>query len=114
MRLYGREAEIQRIDALLESARAGRSGTLVIRGEPGIGKTELLRYAIEHADGMTILRTQALEVEAELAFSGLADILRPVLHRLEAIPQPQAAALASAFGLVPEPQVIASSYVSPR
>ena len=99
MRLYGREAEIQRIDALLESARAGRSGTLVIRGEPGIGKTELIRYAIEHADGMTILRTQALEVEAELAFSGLADILRPVLDRLEAIPQPQAAALASAFGL---------------
>ena len=101
MRLAGREQETRRIDSLLEAGRAGKSGALMLRGEPGIGKTVLLRYATEQAQDMTVLRTQGLEVESDLAFCALADIFRPVVDRLDAIPEPQAAALAGALGLGP-------------
>jgi DNA-binding CsgD family transcriptional regulator len=73
----------------------------MLRGEPGVGKTALLRYASHRAQDMTVLQAQGLEVEAHLAFSGLADLFRPVVDRLDAIPQPQSAALAGALGLGP-------------
>jgi len=99
MRLYGREAETGRIDSLLDAARAGRSAVLVVRGEPGIGKTALLRYAARRAQETTVLSARGLEIDQRLAFSGLADLFLPVLGRLEAIPRPQSAALAGALGL---------------
>ena len=43
--LRGRTAEQAVIGQLIAAARAGRSGALVLRGEPGIGKTALLDYA---------------------------------------------------------------------
>src|SRR6185437_4111834 len=98
-RLYGREAETGRIDSLLDTARAGRSAVLVVRGEPGIGKTALLRYAARRAQETTVLSARGLEIDQPLAFSGLADLFLPVLGRLEAIPGPQSAALAGALGL---------------
>ena len=101
MRLYGREAETARLDALLASAQRGRSDVLMLRGEPGIGKTALLRYAKERASGMALLEARGLEGEAQLAFSGLADLFRPALGQLESIPPVQAAALAGALGLAP-------------
>ena len=101
MRLYGREAETRRIDSLIESARVGRSGALVLRGPRGIGKTDLLRDAIDRARGMTILFARGLEAETQLAFSALADVLRPILGLLDEIPDPQAIALAGALGLGP-------------
>lgn len=101
MRLAGREHETRRIDSLLETGRAGKSEALMVRGEPGIGKTTLLRYATEHAHDMIVLQAQGLEVESELAFCALADVFRPVIERLDAIPEPQAAALAGALGLGP-------------
>jgi DNA-binding CsgD family transcriptional regulator/tetratricopeptide (TPR) repeat protein len=73
----------------------------VLLGEPGVGKTALLRYAEEQAEGMTVLQARGLEEEAELAFSGLADLFRPLVDQLETIPPPQAAALAGALGLGP-------------
>src|SRR5580765_5601319 len=99
MRLYGREAETGRIVSLLDAARAGRSAVLVVRGEPGIGKTALLRYAARRAQEATVLSARGLETDQRLAFSGLADLFLPVLGRLEAIPRPQSAALAGALGL---------------
>ena len=101
MRLYGREAETARLDALLASAQRGRSDVLMLRGEPGIGKTALLRYAKERASGMALLEARGLEGEAQLAFSGLADLFRPALGQLESIPPVQATALAGALGLAP-------------
>jgi hypothetical protein len=86
--LRGRGAEQVRIDALLEAARAGTSGALVIRGEPGIGKTALLAYAAERAHGMWVLRGAGIESEAELPFAGLHLLLRSELGRLGALPAP--------------------------
>ena len=99
MELHGREAERQVIDALLSRAREGRSGALVVRGGTGIGKTALLDHAARAASGMLVLRTAGVETEAELAFAGLHLLLRPALSRVEALPGPQAEALAGALGL---------------
>jgi DNA-binding CsgD family transcriptional regulator/tetratricopeptide (TPR) repeat protein len=101
MRLKGRESERARIDLLLSAARAGRSGTLPLRGEPGVGKTALVEYALESARGMTVLRAHGLESEAQLAFSGLAELLAPVLDRLKKVALAQSAALRGALGLGP-------------
>ena len=74
----GRAREIARVDGLLGAARAGNGGTLVIRGEPGIGKTRLLEHAAEQAVGMTVLDARGVESDAELAFAGLFDLFRPL------------------------------------
>ena len=76
--LPGRAREIARVNGLLGAARAGHGGTLVIRGEPGIGKTRLLEHAAEQATGMTVLEARGVESDAELAFAGLFDLLRPL------------------------------------
>jgi DNA-binding CsgD family transcriptional regulator len=100
--LIGRGEEIAAVDRLLERARSSCSGVLVVRGEAGIGKSALLEHARATADGMTVLRGVGIESESELAFAALHQILRPVLDRIERLPEPQAAALRSAFALSSE------------
>jgi DNA-binding CsgD family transcriptional regulator len=97
--LYGRDAERQVLGALLEGARASRSGVLVLRGEPGVGKSALLAELVAQADGMRVLRATGVETESELAFAGVHQIVWPLLERLDQIPGPQAAALKGALGL---------------
>ena len=99
--LLGRESECARLDELLERARLGRSGALVILGEAGIGKTALLDHAADQAEGMTVVRTRGIESEAELEFSALLDACRPLLGYLGELPEPHAEALRSALDLGP-------------
>ncbi len=99
--LLGREEERLALDRLLAEARDGRSGVLALVGEAGIGKTTLVDYAAERADGMRVLRARGVESEAEVPFAGLAELLRPALAALFRIPPPQAAALAGALALGP-------------
>lgn len=99
MVLWGRTEEQRVIDRLLDEARNGRSGTLILTGEPGIGKSALLAYSAVHAVGMHILRSSGAETEAEFPFSGLHMLLCPVLDRISALPAPQAAALRRAFAI---------------
>jgi len=60
--LVGRRPECDRIDLFLAEARAGKSGTLVLLGEPGIGKSALLQYAQERAGQMQVLRATGVAV----------------------------------------------------
>ncbi|AGL18407.1 LuxR family transcriptional regulator [Actinoplanes sp. N902-109] len=99
--MLGRTAERASIDALLRGARAGRSDALILTGEPGIGKTTLVKYAIEQATGMRVLKARGYEAESEIPFAGLADLVRPVLAGLDGLPGPQATALRSALALGP-------------
>ena len=99
--MIGREPELARIDLLLARAREGRGGALVVRGEPGIGKTTLLAYSQEQAAEMRVLHARGVEAEAELAFSGLHELMRPLLGLLAEIPETQAAALRGALALGP-------------
>jgi DNA-binding CsgD family transcriptional regulator len=98
---FGRREERASLDALVAGARAGHSQVLVVRGEPGIGKTALLDYLEENAAGCHVSRSTGAEVEMELAYAGLHQLCGPFLDRLDRLPEPQRDALGTAFGLVP-------------
>jgi DNA-binding CsgD family transcriptional regulator len=89
------------VDRALESARRGRSSVLVLRGEAGMGKTSLLRYAIDRAEAMEVVRATGVESEAELEFSGLLELCRPLLAHVAELPELQASALLGALGFEP-------------
>jgi DNA-binding CsgD family transcriptional regulator len=101
--LVGRVRECAMIDHALRRAATGESSALVVRGEPGIGKTALLSYAAQRAADGLVLRTAGLEAESDLAFAGLHALLRPVMDKLGELPDAQAAALAGALGLADAP-----------
>ena len=96
--LWGRASESDRLDAVFADAAAGRGGVLVVRGEPGVGKSALLSDASSRASGARVLWTQGIESESPLAFAALHRLLRPVLPYLDRLPAPQARALRGAFG----------------
>jgi DNA-binding CsgD family transcriptional regulator len=99
--LVGRHAECARLESLIDATRSGSGGALVLRGVPGAGKSALLDFAAERAEGFTVLRGGGTPGEAEVAFAGLLDVLRPVVDRVAELPRPQRAALGGALGLVP-------------
>ena len=97
--LLDRHFEREELDRALATAREGSSAVLVLRGEPGVGKTALLDYAVDAAGGLAVVRLVGIESERELGFASLHQLLRPFLERLDALPGPQYRALATAFGL---------------
>ena len=97
--LLGRLPERAALGQLLDGARAGRSGVLVVRGEAGVGKTALLDWAIGSAAGLRVARVAGVESEMELAFAALQQLCAPMLDKLAGLPGPQRDALSVAFGL---------------
>src|SRR5271163_1533823 len=98
-RLRGRGAECEALAMLLEAARSGESGALVLRGEAGIGKTALIEKLVAEADGCRVLRTAGAESEQELAFAALQQLCGPVIAGRDSLPVPQQNALGVAFGI---------------
>ena len=103
--LLGREREREEIERVLGSVRNGLSGALVLRGEPGIGKTALLEYAVGLAKDMRVLRLVGIESEMELGYAALHQLLLPLLGEIEVLPVRQRRALGTAFGLEGEAAV---------
>ena len=99
--LRGRDAELELLRGLLARARDGESGVLVLRGEPGIGKTALLAAAVKLAGELLVLRARGVQSESEIAFAGLQELFAQVLGRLDCLPERQRAVLASALALGP-------------
>jgi DNA-binding CsgD family transcriptional regulator len=100
--LLGRNSELGLIDQLVDEIRAGMGRALVLQGEPGIGKSALLDHAAARAGrGTRVLRVAGFEGEAEMPYSALHLLFRPVIDRIDVLPQPQAAALRGAFGMGP-------------
>src|SRR5918996_3073170 len=97
--LHGRSTEVGRLVELLEAARAGQSGALVLRGEAGIGKTALLNHVGSRGDGARVLHAEGVEAEMELPFAALHQLCAPLLAALDGLPAPQRGALETAFGL---------------
>jgi DNA-binding CsgD family transcriptional regulator/tetratricopeptide (TPR) repeat protein len=108
--LLGRQRERKVLDALLTAARGGEGGVLVVHGEPGVGKTALLEWAVETGPEFRVIRTSGVEGEMELPFAALQQLCAPILELRERLPQPQRDALAVAFGLgagqVPNPFLV--------
>ena len=98
--LVDRVAEAGALDRMLAAVHDGLSGVLVLRGEPGIGKTALLDWAAEQATDMQVARTVGIESEMDLGFAGLHQLLIPFLGGLDRLPGPQRDALRAVFGLV--------------
>src|SRR5271169_752400 len=99
--LLDRLPERAALSQLLDAARAGRSGVLVMRGEPGVGKTALLDWAIGSAAGLRVARVAGIESEMELAYAALQQLCAPMLGGLDRLPDPQRQALGVVFGLRP-------------
>src|ERR1700733_14429704 len=97
--LVGRSAEYATLDRLLAETRDGASRSLVVRGDPGIGKSALLDYAAAAAAGSRVIRVTGVESEMEFAFAALQQACTPLLKHLDQLPTPQADALRVAFGL---------------
>lgn len=101
--LVGRSADCGALDDLVDTIRRGLSRSLVIVGEPGIGKTRLLRYAAQAADGVRTVSIAGVESELRLGFAALHRMLVPFLDRIGRLAAPQRDALGSAFGLAAGP-----------
>jgi hypothetical protein len=96
--LLGRQTETEVLDRLLGAVRDGQSRVLVLRGEPGVGKTALLEYAVSAAKGYQIARVLGIESEMELPYAALQQLCRPLLDNIKCLPPPQRTALRVAFG----------------
>jgi DNA-binding CsgD family transcriptional regulator len=99
--LTDRDSERAALDRLIEAVQAGQSQALVLRGDPGVGKTVLLDYLAGQAShaGCQVARAVGVQSEMELAFSGLHQLCAPMLRRAEGLPAPQREALYVALGL---------------
>ncbi|MFI6159064.1 AAA family ATPase [Micromonospora haikouensis] len=97
--LVGRDVELKVLDELIQCARSGRGGALVVRGEAGIGKSTLLARASAAASGVRVVQASGVQFERELPFGALHQLCVPVLDHLADLPSRHADALRVAFGL---------------
>jgi DNA-binding CsgD family transcriptional regulator len=84
---------------LVAAVRAGESQALVLKGEPGVGKTALVDYLEDHASGCRVARTAGVQSEMQFPFAGVHQLCAPMLDQLERIPDPQRDALWTVFGI---------------
>jgi DNA-binding CsgD family transcriptional regulator len=99
MQLLGRQGECGELDQLLTDVNAGRSRVLVLRGDAGAGKTALLTYLEQGAEGSRVARAVGVESEMELAYSGLHQLCQPLIDAAERLPSAQRNALERVFGM---------------
>jgi DNA-binding CsgD family transcriptional regulator len=97
--LVGRSTELDRLVTVLDGARQGTSGVVVLHGEAGIGKSALLGALEAAATDFRVLWVIGVQAEAGLGFAGLHRLLAPLASRVEGLPAPQRQALETAFGL---------------
>ena len=101
--LTDRLSERDALDGLIEAVQGGEGRALVLRGDPGVGKTVLLDYLAGRARGCRVARAVGVQSEMELAFAGLHQLCAPMLSRAGRLPVPQRDALRTAFGLAAGP-----------
>jgi DNA-binding CsgD family transcriptional regulator/tetratricopeptide (TPR) repeat protein len=101
--MTGRLSERGVLDRFVAGVRTGEGRALVLRGEPGVGKTVLLDYLAGRASGCRVVRAVGVQSEMELAFAGLHQLCAPMLDHAESLPVPQRAALRTALGLAAGP-----------
>ncbi|OBH59289.1 LuxR family transcriptional regulator [Mycobacterium mantenii] len=96
--LRGRADECETLRGLISTVQSGTCQVLVLRGEPGVGKTALLGYASELASGFRCIQVAGVESDMELAFAGLQQLCAPLMDHFDQLPVPQREALNVAFG----------------
>lgn len=101
--LTGRGDECAMLDGLVDAICAGESVTLLVHGEPGVGKTALLEYLASNTSNCRVTRAAGVEMEMELAFATLHQLCLPMTHQLTNLPPPQQDALETALGMIAGP-----------
>ncbi|GAA3108230.1 LuxR family transcriptional regulator [Pseudonocardia yunnanensis] len=98
--LVGRDEDLEQVCSFLKSAAAGGAALLLV-GEPGVGKSVLVDVAVAEASerGMLVLRAGGAEFEADVSFSGLNQVLIPLLGEFGRLPEAHRAALSVALGM---------------
>ena len=102
--LMDRLSERGVLDRFVAEVRAGHGQSLVVRGDPGVGKTVLLDYLAGRASGCLVARAAGVQSEMELAFAGLHQLCAPMLELADSLPVPQRNALRTALGLSAGPE----------
>src|SRR4051794_2270221 len=101
--LVGRASQCAQIDALLARLSHGCGGSIVVSGEPGLGKTALLDYAADAASASAlaplVVWARGWESESELPFAALGDVVRPLSDALDELPESQRSSLRVALGV---------------
>ena len=97
-RLLGRNRERTVLDRLVHDARNGHGAVLVLHGDPGVGKSALIEYAVDAASGFRVARTVGVDGEREFAFAALQRLCAPMLDLVKQLPDPQRDAVDVAFG----------------
>lgn len=116
--LYGRHEHLVQLHHALDSAQHGQGRSVLIEGDPGIGKSALLAGAIEHVKerGWLVLSATGLRGRRGVGFSALHELLRPVLDHVEELPDRQRRALETVFGMFdgppPEPLILQIAVLS--
>lgn len=101
-RLLGRDHELALLEGVVNGAREGNGGVLALTGEPGLGKSALLRRAEQTASGCVVVRTVGIERESAIPYAALETIVRPLLGSVSGLPPRQAGALRAALGTAEE------------
>jgi DNA-binding NarL/FixJ family response regulator len=108
--LLGRKREKEMLDRLEDAALGRRGGVLVVHGEPGVGKTALLEYAVEAGRAFRVVRTRGVEGEMELPYAALHQLCSSNFELIAHLPHPQLNALSVALGLTagqaPDPLLV--------
>ncbi|HEX5615738.1 MAG TPA: AAA family ATPase [Acidimicrobiia bacterium] len=114
--LVGRARERAAIGALLEGARDGTSGAVVVAGGIGVGKSSLLRDAIDAASDFRVLRVAGVESEMAFGFAGVHQLVLPFARLVDALAGPQRAALQTVLGTAhgdpPDPYLVGLAVLS--
>ena len=97
--MHGRQRERAVLERLLDTARDGHGAVLVVHGDPGVGKTALLEYAVDAGQDFRVVRTAGVEGEMQLDYAALQQLCSPILDLIERLPALQRDALGVAFGL---------------
>jgi DNA-binding CsgD family transcriptional regulator len=97
--LVGRKQELAKLEELLATVRGGASASLLMLGEPGVGKSALLDQLASSASGFQVARAGGVEGEIDLPYAGLQQLCRSMLDSIGVLPEPQGDALRVAFGL---------------
>jgi DNA-binding CsgD family transcriptional regulator len=101
--LTDRRGECAVLDLFVDRVRSGEGRALVVRGEPGVGKTALLDYLVRRASGCRVARVSGVQSEMELAFAGVHQLCTPMLDHAQSLPVPQREALRTALGVAAGP-----------
>jgi DNA-binding CsgD family transcriptional regulator len=111
--IIGRANELDLLRDLLNRVHDGQGGALVVRGEPGIGKSTVVAALGElgRAAEFLVISATGIEAEAQFPYAGLDQLLRPLRSLTSVLPDVQRRALSSAFGSLegpaPDPFLVA-------